>query len=263
MQNLYAVETNYLQIYTSNLRVLTNTQNFHLVILSIQYSQALHYNRICSINRFYNNRCNHLERWLKERRYNEKVVRPGRLPVKIYLTKIPKLRGETNLSLFLLTIQPIQNLKIFPKGKKNRWKILWLSGNFPKPFTNNEGSDTYKVKEGLYLDCNSENVIYLIACKKCRKQCVGSCITRFRTRFNNYRSRHRKFCKGHSVTHVSVYANFMLDGHCSIDDIGKLLSLIKGVISTKLEKKKLFWQFKLGTFIPHGLNEQVVDLEWI
>ena len=32
---------------------------------SIPYSQALHYNRICSINRFYNNRCNQIERWLK------------------------------------------------------------------------------------------------------------------------------------------------------------------------------------------------------
>ena len=33
-------------------------------------------------------------------------------------------------------------------------------------FTNKEGSDTYKIREGLHLDCNSENVIYLITCKK-------------------------------------------------------------------------------------------------
>ena len=51
----------------------------------------------------------------------------------------------------------------------------------------NEGSDTYKIREGLHLDCNSENVIYLVTCKKCKNQYVGSCITRFRTRFNNYR----------------------------------------------------------------------------
>ena len=48
-------------------------------------------------------------------------------------------------------------------------------------FTNKEGSDTYRIREGLHLDCNSENVIYLITCKKCKKQYVGSCITRFRT----------------------------------------------------------------------------------
>ena len=32
-------------------------------------------------------------------------------------------------------------------------------------FTNKEGSDTYRITEGLHLDCNSENVIYLIPCK--------------------------------------------------------------------------------------------------
>ena len=32
-------------------------------------------------------------------------------------------------------------------------------------FTNKEGSDTYKIREGLHLYCNSENVIDLITCK--------------------------------------------------------------------------------------------------
>ena len=29
-----------------------------------------------------------------------------------------------------------------------------------------EGSDTYKIREGLHRDCNSDNVIYLITSKK-------------------------------------------------------------------------------------------------
>ena len=62
-------------------------------------------------------------------------------------------------------------------------------------FTNKEGCDTYKIREDLHLDCNSENVICLFTCKKCKKQYVRSCITRFRTRFNYYRSCHRKFCR--------------------------------------------------------------------
>ena len=44
---------------------------------------------------------------------DNKFWKQGNLPGKIYLTKIPKLRGETNLSLILLTIQPIRNLNIF------------------------------------------------------------------------------------------------------------------------------------------------------
>ena len=44
---------------------------------------------------------------------DKKFLKQVNLPGKIYLTKIPKLRGETNLSLILLTIQPIRNLNIF------------------------------------------------------------------------------------------------------------------------------------------------------
>ena len=42
---------------------------------SIPYSQALRFNRICFLNRFFDNRCNQLECWLKDRGYNQKVVR--------------------------------------------------------------------------------------------------------------------------------------------------------------------------------------------
>ena len=90
-------------------------------------------------------------------------------------------------------------------------------------FTNKEGSGTYKIRDALHLDCNSENVIYLSTCKKYKKQYVGSCITRFRTRLNNYRSCHRKFCWDHSAIQVSFHARFMLDGHCGINDWGIIL----------------------------------------
>ena len=47
------------------------------------------------------------------------------------------------------------------------------------------------------LDCNSNNVIYLFECKKCqfKFRYVGSTVTKFRFRFNNYKSTHRKFRK--------------------------------------------------------------------
>ena len=62
-----------------------------------------------------------------------------------------------------------------------------------KTFTNKEVSDTCKVREGLHLNYNSENVIYLNTFKKCKNQYLGCCITRFSSRFNNYLSYHRKF----------------------------------------------------------------------
>ena len=42
---------------------------------SIPYSEALHFKRICSENKFFEKRCNDLEIWLKNRGYNEKLVR--------------------------------------------------------------------------------------------------------------------------------------------------------------------------------------------
>ena len=42
---------------------------------SIPYIQALRFNRICSVNHFFDKRCNDLEVWLKNHGYNEKLVR--------------------------------------------------------------------------------------------------------------------------------------------------------------------------------------------
>ena len=42
---------------------------------SIQYSQALRFNRICSKNQFFDKRCNVLEVCLRNRGYKEKLVR--------------------------------------------------------------------------------------------------------------------------------------------------------------------------------------------
>ena len=54
---------------------------------SIPYSQALRFNRICSENRFFDNRCNQLQCWLKDRGYNEKVVRQQILKLKKFTRK--------------------------------------------------------------------------------------------------------------------------------------------------------------------------------
>ena len=53
---------------------------------------------------FFDNRCNQLECWLKDRGYNEKVVRQQILKARKFTTKDllnqdSKTKGETNLSL--------------------------------------------------------------------------------------------------------------------------------------------------------------------
>ena len=47
------------------------------------------------------------------------------------------------------------------------------------------------------LNCNSEKVLYLLKCKVCGEApYVGKAKTKFRYRFNNYKSKHRAFRKG-------------------------------------------------------------------
>ena len=79
-------------------------------IKSIPYSQALRFNRICSENRIVDNRCNQLEYWLKERGYNEKVVRQQILKVRKFtrkdlLNQDSKTKGRNKL-VFNFTYHP-------------------------------------------------------------------------------------------------------------------------------------------------------------
>ena len=60
-------------------------------------------------------------------------------------------------------------------------------------FKKAESEETFDILKGP-LDCNSNNVIYLFECKKCQVKFpyVGSTVTKFRFRFNNYKSLERK-----------------------------------------------------------------------
>ena len=75
---------------------------------SVPYSQALCFNRICSENRFFGNRCNQLECWLNYRGYNGKVVRqqtlkPRKFTRKDLLNQDSKTKGRNKL-VFNFTI---------------------------------------------------------------------------------------------------------------------------------------------------------------
>ena len=190
----------------------------------IPCSQALRFNKIYSENRFFDKRCNQLECWLKDRGYNEKVVRQQILKARKFtrkdlLIQDSKTKGRNKLAfnftyhpaysklkyilsnINLLLTPDAQHRKVFPEvpivgfKRGKRLKDLLVRTKVPVEketdgkscgcqrkrcelctfleekitFTNKEGSDTYKIREGLHLDCNSENVIYLIACKKMQK----------------------------------------------------------------------------------------------
>ena len=79
---------------------------------------------------------------------------------------------------------------------------------------------SYTINRGL--DCNSRNVVYLINCKVCGFQYVGSTTTKFRLRFNNHKSRLRAHSRMLAVDKESddlVYRHFYSLGHHGLSDV--------------------------------------------
>ena len=65
-------------------------------------------------------------------------------------------------------------------------------------FTDRHKREAYEIN--VHFDCNGQFVIYLITCKVCRKQYVGSTITPFRKRFNQCKSNIKLYSVGRRIT---------------------------------------------------------------
>ena len=107
------------------------------------------------------------------------------------------------------------------------------------------------------LNCNSNNVVYLMCCKVCGIQYVGSTSTKFRLRFNNHKSRlraHVKLSDSNKERDDLIYKHFNSPGHNGLVDVS--IKLIDKVVEeTKLQDKEGQWAYRLKTLHPHGLNE--------
>ena len=113
----------------------------------------------------------------------------------------------------------------------------------------------YSIKDNL--NCNSKMSIYLVQCKICKKQYVGSASTKFRLRFNNYKCNYRKHFCGENVPQALFFSHFTSAGHGGMDDWAFTLIEQSDNIEA-LRRRESHWQFKLNTFSPKGLNEREV-----
>ena len=68
--------------------------------------------------------------------------------------------------------------------------ILHQGTTFESTHTNKQ------CKINFNFNCNSKNVIYLLTCRICQKQYVGSTTTKFRSRFNQNKSNFNLYGKG-------------------------------------------------------------------
>ena len=109
----------------------------------------------------------------------------------------------------------------------------------------------------IHLDCNSENVVYLLSCRVCNLQYVGSTVTSFRLRFNNHKSRiatHSKASRAYKDMDDPLYKHFCSAGHQGVKDVE--VTLIDRVNGNEcdLREKEGQWAYRLKTLTPDGLN---------
>ena len=135
-------------------------------------------------------------------------------------------------------------------------------------FSSNSARRNFDIRCGP-LHCNSCNVVYLLECKTCGIQYVGSTITKFRARVNTYKSHHRAYLDrrdrgtlgiGKAVPQTKLHAHFAQEGHNGIDDFSfKLIDTAN--TEDKLRQRENFWAFRMKTFLPDGLNERDVVIQ--
>ena len=125
-------------------------------------------------------------------------------------------------------------------------------------FGNTDKSQVFRIRCES-LNCDSKFVVYMIQCKTCKKQYIGSTSTPFRLRFNNYKAFYKKHLEGIMVPQETFFNHFDQFDHNSIED-WEITLIDKADNIQTLRQKESFWQYKLNSFSPHGLNECEVPL---
>ena len=100
-------------------------------------------------------------------------------------------------------------------------------------------------------------VVYLISCKVCGLQYVGSTTTEFRLRFNNHKSRlkaHARMSAADRDSDDCVYRHFYGPGHHGLVDVSvKLIDKVND--KDRLIEKEGQWAYRLRSLKPEGLND--------
>ena len=110
-----------------------------------------------------------------------------------------------------------------------------------------------KFKINYPFDCDSEGMVYLISCTKCRKNYVGSTITSFRKRFNNHKSSLVRYGKGQrGIPGEHLCAHFYEEGHEGIENMD--VRIIDKTNINEPATREGFWAYKLNSFVTNGLN---------
>ena len=114
--------------------------------------------------------------------------------------------------------------------------------------------ETFKIN--YCFDCNSNNsncLIYLISCKVCGRQYVGSTTERFMFLWNSYKSCQRKGERGEDCIQKYLHEHFLSQGHNGLINDAKIIFIDKTDPLDIIRRDK-FWRTKHKTLAHYGLN---------
>ena len=115
-------------------------------------------------------------------------------------------------------------------------------------FSCNGSGREYRISR--WFTCDSSGIVYLFGYKVCGKQHVGST-------FTTYKSASDRFDKGESGTQEELFRHFTeADHHGFMEGIS--LQVINRIFGDSRQREG-FWQFKLDSFVPEGLDVRFVD----
>ena len=138
-------------------------------------------------------------------------------------------------------------------GRRNCQVCKFMTGG--DTFGNKEGTRTFNLRKGI-LNCNSKYVVYKLQCKTCQSQYIGSTITPVRIALIIIRVNLGHFSM---APQAHLFSHFTQEGHNGMADWS--FQLIDQSNNTRnLRERESYWQFKLDTFAPKGLNDRFVSI---
>ena len=138
------------------------------------------------------------------------------------------------------------------KCDKNRCDLCKNYFIESRVFSSFKTGKSYTIRSNL--TCDSRNVIYLVSCKKCQLQYIGSTTTEFKVRFRNHKSSmvtNKKSCE--VAVHFNSTPHSLQDfSFQCIDQINQDCAEVDKFLITK----EAYWSAQLFTLSPHGLNKR-------
>ena len=131
-------------------------------------------------------------------------------------------RGAINLKRS--KIYPLER-KVGSEKCKSKRCLVCLNVSETDVVQSFQTKEQYKINH--QLNCNDKCLIYLLSCKVCGLQYVGSTTDKFRLRWNNYKENNRKAKRGEEHMQPLVFEHFSSNDHngfledCSITLIDK------------------------------------------